>query len=342
MVNAVKWGVIACGGIAQRRTIPGMLAAKNAELVAVMDVNRSVAEAVKKSFGAKYSFNNIEQLLEVDEIDAVYIASPVFCHLEQVRVAAKAKKHILLEKPLGINLEEAMEIVRICKAEGVKLFVGFMMRFHTYHQKLAELVSEGRLGEITALRAQMSCWYPEMPDCWRQQKELSGGGALMDMGIHGVDLIRYITGLEVIRVDAMISNNTFNYGVEDCGGIMMKLSNGAICYVDAYFNVPDDASQSKLEIYGTKGCAVATGTLAQVEGGNLEVICSCDDNRYKAMQDRTETLPIEIEVEFGNMYTKEIESFGESILSGSEVLISGDDAIASQAVIEAAYMNSSE
>ena len=114
-MKKVKWGVIGCGGIAKRRTIPGMVLAPNAELVAVMDASPAAAEAVKEEFGAKYAFTSYEDLLALDEIDAVYIASPVFAHKEQAFAAAKAKKHILLEKPLGLTLEDSIEIIELCE-----------------------------------------------------------------------------------------------------------------------------------------------------------------------------------------------------------------------------------
>ena len=97
-MRKIKWGVIACGGIADRRTLPGMMLSETAELVAVMDVNPDFAEKCKEKYGAKYAFTKYEDLLAIDEIEAVYIASPVFCHKEQALAAAKAGKHILLEK----------------------------------------------------------------------------------------------------------------------------------------------------------------------------------------------------------------------------------------------------
>lgn len=130
----IKWGVIGCGGIADRRTMPGMMLADNAELVAVMDINKSFAENCKGKYNAKYAFDNIEELLSIDEIQAVYIASPVFCHKEQAMAAADAGKDILIEKPVGLTSKEAEEIAEYCDKKGVKLGVGFMMRFHAYHQ----------------------------------------------------------------------------------------------------------------------------------------------------------------------------------------------------------------
>ena len=336
----IKWGVIGCGGIADRRTLPGMMLADNAELIAVMDANRAAADACREKYNAKYAFDKMEDVLAIDEIEAVYIASPVFCHKEQAMAAADAGKHILIEKPVGLTAAEAEEIAAYCEAKGVKLGVGFMMRFHAYHQAMREIVQSGKIGEVVSARAQLTCWYPEMENCWRQDIKLSGGGAMMDMGVHCVDLIRYITGLEVSEAAGLCGNQVFNYSVEDAGGVIMRLSNGAVAYVDANFNIPDAAAKCKIEFYGTKGSIFAQGTISQVEGGEIEVLCTDDSLGYDANQDRNDVAPMEINVEFGNMYTKEIEAFGKAVAGEAEVAITANDAIASQKVIEAAYESS--
>lgn len=333
----IKWGVIGCGGIADRRTLPGMMLADNAELIAVMDAYMPAAEKCKEKYNAKYAFDKMEDVLAIDEIQAVYIASPVFCHKEQAMAAADAGKDILIEKPVGLTAAEAEEIAAYCESKGVKMGVGFMMRFHSYHQAMKEIVSSGKIGEIVSARAQLTCWYPEMENCWRQDMKLSGGGAMMDMGVHCVDLIRYITGLEVVEAAGLCGNQVFKYSVEDAGGVIMRLSNGAVAYVDANFNIPDAAAKCKIEFYGTKGSIFAQGTISQVEGGEIEVLCTGDALGYDANQDRNEVAPLEVKVEFGNMYTKEIESFGRAVAGEAEVAITAKDAIASQKVIEAAY-----
>ena len=333
----IKWGVIGCGGIADRRTLPGMMLAENAELVAVMDTNKAAAESCKEKYNAKYAFDNVEELLAIDEIQAVYIATPVFCHKEQAYAAAKAKKDILIEKPVGLTAAEAEEIAQFCKDEGVKLGVGFMMRFHTYHQKMKEVIKEGKLGEIVSARAQLTCWYPKMDNAWRQDMKLSGGGALMDMGVHCIDLIRSITGLEVKEVASFSGNQIFDYSVEDAGSIIMKLENGAIAYVDANFNIPDAAAKCKIEFYGTKGSIFAQGTISQVEGGEVEILCADDSLGYGADQNRDYVAPMELNLTLGNMYTKEIEAFGRAVAGEGEIPITAEDAIRSQKIVEAAY-----
>ncbi len=341
-MRKVKWGVIGCGGIADRRMIPGMLNADNVELVAVMDTNYEVAERVKEKHGAKYAFSTVDELLELSEIEAVYIATPVFCHLEQVKKAAKAKKHILLEKPLGLNSAEAERIKEICEKEDVLLGAGFMMRYSAYHQKLKELVSNGDLGEIVSARAQFTCWYPEAENCWRQEKKLSGGGALMDLGIHQIDIIHYITGLKAKEVTAFTGNQIFKYGVEDSGSILMRLSNGAMCYVESNFNVPDSASVSKLEIYGTKGSACLYNTLAQEDGGRLELVLADDKSSYDAMQKREANKAESPEVDFANMYTTEAENFSAAITDNKTDFANPEDAIYAQKVVDAAYKSFAE
>lgn len=333
----IKWGVIGCGGIAYRRTIPGMMLSENSELVAVMDTNFEVANKVKDEFGAKYAFATVEEVLALEEVDAVYIATPVFCHKEQAMKAAKAGKHILLEKPMGLSVAESKEIADFCKAQGVKLGVGLMMRFSAYHQKMKELIAAGTLGDIVSMRGQLTCWYPEIPNNWRQDKARSGGGALMDMGIHCIDLLQYISGTQAKTVSCFAGNQTFAYSAEDSAALLMQMDNGATAFVDANFNIPDNAAKCRLEFYGTKGSILAEGTISQVESGKIELITSDDTAGYNAQQNRDEDDAVDVNVVTGNMYEKEISSFANAILNNTEPEITAEDAILVQTVVEQAY-----
>ncbi|NJD04497.1 MAG: Gfo/Idh/MocA family oxidoreductase [Ruminiclostridium sp.] len=339
-MKKVKWGVIGAGGIADRRTIPGMMLAKNAELVAVMEVNMGLAEKIRSKYNAKRAYDSEAALLADPEVEAVYIASPVNCHKEQALKAAKAKKHLLMEKPLALTSGDALEIAEACRNEGILCAAGFMMRYHAYHQKMREIIKSGKLGQIVSCRGQLSCWYPDIEGAWRQKKALGGGGALMDMGIHCIDLIQYITGLKAVKVGALTATNTFKYEVDDSSSTILQLENGAFCYVDANFNIPDAAVKGRLEIYGTKGSLLAEGTISQVEGGKLDVMLSDDSAGYDAQQDRGEVKPCEVRVDFGNMYTKEIESFSESVLSGKALDVPAEEALQAQRIVEAAYESS--
>jgi len=337
----VKWGVIGAGGIADRRTIPGLLLAENAELVAVMDVCMEATKALADKYGIQKAYDCVDELLKNPEIDAVYIASPVIAHYEQAKKAAMAGKHILIEKPLALTIAEGEELINLCKKQKVLFATGLMMRFHAYHEKAKELVAEDVLGTVVSARAQLTCWYPDMPGAWRQSMAQSGGGSLMDMGVHCIDLLQYIIGDKVAAVSALIGTKVFEYEVEDSATVLMKFAGGAYATVDSNFNIPDNAAECRLEIYGTKGSILASGTISQVEGGDFRLLLS-QDSEYSAIQDRSSTGEAEVNVTFGNMYTKEIASFGESILKGTPLAVPATDALQVQKIVEAAYRASKE
>ncbi len=336
-MRKVRWGVIGAGGIADRRTLPGLMLAGNAELAAVMDVNMELAEKLREKYKAKKAYDHIDKLLEDEEVDAVYIATPVIYHKDQAIRAAKAGKHILIEKPVALTSGEGEEVLEVCGKEGVIAAVGLMMRYHAYHQKMKEIVQSGRLGSVVSCRAQLTCWYPDIHGSWRQSKSQSGGGALMDMGVHCIDLIQYITGAKAKKVAAITGTKTFGYEVEDSASLIFEMDNGANAYVDTNFNIPDAAAKCRLEIYGTRGSMLAEGTISQVEGGKLDVVLSDDGLAYDAKQERIDVNAVDIKVEFGNMYTREIESFSNSILNATRAEVSIEEALQVQRVVEAAY-----
>ena len=324
----INWGVIGCGGIAFRRTIPGLVLSENSNLVAVMDTNFDAAKTVQKEFDAKYAFDNVEDLLAVDEIDAVYIATPVFCHKDQVMKAAAAKKHILLEKPMGLTSADGEEMDAYCKARGVLLGVGFMMRFHAVHVEIKKLIDSGKIGTVVSAYAKFNCESPVSPIKWRQTKAFSAGGTMMDMGIHCIDLLTYLTGLKVTEVTGICGNQIFKYpDTEDAGTGIFKMDNGALFTVEANFNLSDELGGCRFEIYGTDGTIVAERTIGQLEVGEVKYILRSELERG------WQTLPYEA----GNMYTKETELFARAILDGTQAPVPALEAVTDQKVVEAVY-----
>lgn len=338
-MRKIKWGVIGAGGIADRRTLPGMMLAENAELVAVMEVNAELTEKLRAKYNAKRGYTSADELLADPEIEAVYIASPVVCHKEQAIKAAKAGKHILLEKPAALTIEDGEEILAAAKEAGVLIASGFMMRYHGYHQKVKEMIANGDIGQVVSARAQLTCWYPEIEGAWRQDKSKSGGGALMDMGVHCIDLIEYILGAKTVTTCGFNDTRTFSYNVDDSSNILIKLDNGVAAYVDSHFNIPDEAAFCRMEFYGTKGSILCEGTIGQVEGGEVKAVIS-DAGGYNAAQNRSTNGAFRVEAELGNMYQKEIESFGRSVIDGTPLTVPLEDAIHVQKVAFAAYESS--
>lgn len=337
-MKTIGWGVIGCGGIADRRTIPeGIIPSKNSRLVAVMDRDNSKARSIAEKYHAKYH-DKEESLLEDSEVDAVYIATPNYLHVQQAIRAAESGKEILCEKPLALTVKGCEDIVSACQKNGVKLQVGFMMRFHACHQEALRIVEQGLIGRPVMGRAQLTCWYPDIPGAWRQDPRLGGGGCLMDMGIHCIDLLRMLLG-EVEEVFAATDRLVFNYPVEDTSIVTLRFDNKAYGVVDNFFNIPDAAAQNRLEIYGTKGCILASGTVGQDSTGMLKVYTQEEEKGYDATQ-RREALGMrtrEISPTPINIYRAEIDHFARCIEEDLEPSNSGYEAIKNLKVVLASY-----
>jgi predicted dehydrogenase len=337
MKNVVKWGVIGSGGIARRITIPeGIVPAEHAKLVTVYDINPEANAAVAKEFNTNAA-NSIQEFL-ISDIDAVYIASPANLHLEQAIACAKAKKHILCEKPLGMTITEAEKMIEICKDEGVLLGVGLMMRFATQHQSALKLIQDGKLGKPVYGRAQLSCWYPPVEGAWRQDPETGGGGSLMDMGSHCIDLLEMFFG-KIRSVNCMINNNIHSYKSEDSAVVSFLFENGAIGTVDTYFCIPDNSSKNILELYGSRGSIIAKGTIGQGASGEMLAYLEHEDAGYIAEQVRSSGEGIIIAPAPANTYLAEIEEFSCAILEKREPANNFELGLRSQKVLAACYQS---
>lgn len=334
MSKKIKWAVIGSGGIARRRTIPeGIVAADNAELVAVFDVNQTVNSEVADEFSAK-AVDSLEALL-AEDVDAVYIATPAVLHCEQVLACAKAGKHVLCEKPLGMTTDEAEKMVAACKDAGVLFGVGLMMRFHSQHLAALKMVQDGKIGKPTYGRAQLSCWYPPM-DAWRQDPAKGGGGSLMDMGGHCIDLLEMCFG-KVKKVSCFINNTIHDYKSEDSATVMLFFENGALATVDSFFCIPDNSSKNVLELYGSQGSIIAKGTIGQGDKGEMVAYLEEAGKGYDAQQQRSESGTIEVCPEPMNMYLGEIVEFSQAIIDGREPSNSWQLGVQSQKVLDACY-----
>ena len=334
---SVKWGVIGAGGIAMRRTIPeGIMAAPNAELVAVMDADEGKARAVSEQFGGVPCFTSVEDLLGLPQVQAVYIATPNYVHLEQTQAAVAAGKHALVEKPVALDLTGALEVARAAEAKGLKLGSGFMMRYHGAHRKIKEMIERGDLGTPVMGRAQLSCWYPPIEGAWRQKPELGGGGAFVDMGTHCIDLLEMLMG-PAVEVSALVGNLVHPYDSEDSALVLARFRSGALGVVDSFFNMPDEASRNVLEVYGSLGSIRCQGTVGQTPSGEALVTLLERVGGYEARQERKIEADRPLEYERVNTYMAEIQEFSRAVEEDAEPPVSYRDGIHSMKVCQAVY-----
>ncbi|MBR7070989.1 MAG: Gfo/Idh/MocA family oxidoreductase [Clostridia bacterium] len=344
-MKKLRFGVIGAGGIADRRTIPGLLQAKNAELAAVMGPNLARTEKIREKYGAKRAYDQEEALLQDPEVDAVYIATPVAEHARQAKLAADYGKHILMEKPLAMTAAEAEETVRYCTEKKVQIAAGLMMRFGTQVQNMKKAIAEGKIGTVVSGYAQFSVWLPFEEGNWRQIKAKAGGGAMMDLSVHTLDLMEYISGMRVTQVASMNEKIAFpeeKYDVEDSSTMLLRMENGAQCVLQSNFNIPDEVARWRVEFFGTKGRLMGDTVIGQMDTGTVNAVFLEKNNGYSADQTHHDEKGISLSGEFGNLYTREIESFADSVLNGKPLVVPASDVVHLQKIMEYAYRSSAE
>lgn len=331
----MKWCVIGAGGIADRRTIPALLKDSENELVAVMDRREETAKAIGEKYGVKW-FTNEDEMLQKVDCDAVYIGTPVACHLAQATTVLRHGKHLFMEKPVALNAKESKEILDAFEKAGKQITIGYMMKHHNLHEKAKEIIKGGGIGQVNTVRAQFTCWYPEIEGAWRQKKSLGGGGAIMDLGVHCIELIEFLLDEEITDVKSFYSTHTFSYEVEDGGVIIFKTKSGTLGHIDVNFNVPDKASESKLELYGSKGYILCKGTLGQEEVGEMAHLFAPQGD-YSAAQNRTTEKPTQYQGEKNDLYLKQIRAFCKTVQSGTPDYFYAKRAVHVQELVDLIY-----
>jgi predicted dehydrogenase len=199
-----------------------------------------------------------------------------------------------------------------------------------------QLIREGCLGQPVLARAQLSCWYPPMEGAWRQDPAQGGGGSLMDMGGHCLDLLEMFFG--PVRTVSCFTNRTVHrYLSEDSAVATVQFANGALGMVDTFFCMPDEASQNRLELYGSLGSILAKGTIGQGTGGEMTAYLKEGSGAYDAQQTRDAGGGFGIAPDPINPYRAEIEEFGRAVREHRLPVHNAALGLQSQRVLAACY-----
>jgi 1,5-anhydro-D-fructose reductase (1,5-anhydro-D-mannitol-forming) len=248
-VRNIGWGIIGLGRIASGQIAPAIARSTSSELISVVSRDQAKAEAFAKEHGARRGTSDYHQMLADPEVDAVYIATPNAQHADQVVAAAAAGKHVLCDKPLATSVAEARRAVDACDASGVKLGITFQTRFHDGVAQARQLLADGAIGRPVVAQVQISAGR-NLPVSWRLDPALAGLGTINNLGVHGLDVLRYILGDEVAEVTALTDNEP-GYQVDTTALILLRFAGGALGYVNANQSVSNP--QDDIVIYGTKG-----------------------------------------------------------------------------------------
>ncbi len=267
-MNTVRWGLLGCGDIAQKRVAPALRDLPNVEFVAVNRARAELAEAFAKQFGARRWYADWRALLADPEIEAVYIATPVHLHAEQTIAAAEAGKHVLCEKPMALNVAECDRMIAACAANGVKLSIAYYRHFYPVLSRVKELLAAGTIGQPILAQINAFEWNAMQPDdarYWFFTKEQSGGGPMMDFGCHRIEVLTNVFGA-IVDVQGFADNLHFDREVEDTSAAFFKFASG----VRATLTVTHAAfeSQDTFDIFGSQGSL----HIAKLNQGDLRIV----------------------------------------------------------------------
>jgi predicted dehydrogenase len=269
----LKIGVIGLGSISQHH-LKAYQQHEDAEIIALCDGNKSRLQEVGRMYGVPYHYETVAELLTNPEVDAVSICTWNHSHAEIAIAALEAGKHVLVEKPLAIHTEEALAVEEAVKRTGKILQVGFVRR-HSDHAKILKgMIDRGTLGEIYYSKATLLRRLGN-PGGWFSKKELSGGGPLIDLGVHMIDICWYLMGKPE---PVLVSGNTYSRvgnrhevkhlsfykaadydsslnNVEDMANTLIRFDNGASLFVDVSFTMHVKQNELSVQLFGDQGGA---------------------------------------------------------------------------------------
>src|SRR5690625_2297068 len=323
-MTKVRWGVLSTAGIAQTALIPAFNRSSNAVVTAIASSSGSEkAKAVAHEHNIDQAYDSYEKLLVDPDIDAVYIPLPNHLHKQWVIEAANHGKHILCEKPAGLNAAEVIEMKSVCEQNKVLFMEAYMYQFHPQHDRVKEIIAAGEIGEVLYVQGGFTFFMPEEDRSQNiRMSHEKGGGSIYDIGCYPIHAIRQIIGMEPTSVttEAIVDPT---YEVDTDVVAHLTFPSGIRAAIDSSFNL---AMRHEYRVFGTEGSInVPRAFRPDIHGGEGLVIVENSRNY------RIETIN-------GDIYRLQVEHFSEAVLNRhSECKQTFEDTIKNMKVIDACY-----
>ena len=330
----IGFAVVGLGRLALEQILPAFVTCHHARVVALVsgspDKARVVAEQYGVSQDAVYGYDDMHRLAENPEVQAVYIVTPNGMHLEHVRAAAAAGKHVLCEKPMANTSEEGRLMIEACDAANVKLMVAYRCQYEVFNKEARRLVQSGELGKARIIEATNS--QAQGPgEQWRLKAALAGGGALPDIGLYCLNGVRYILGEDPVEVFAQVVNpeGDERYDeVEETISFMLRFPSGAIANCAASYG----AHESKdMRIRLEEGWIDLENAFAY-KGQRMRIARRKDS--YEVVEEQR--------LEFKDQFMLEIDHFAECVRKGETPQTPGETGLRDQQLMEAIYRSARE
>lgn len=328
----MRFGIVGCANIATGAVIPGILASEKGMVAAVASRGIAKAEETAARFHIPQAYGSYEELLADPDIDAVYIPLPNHLHREWTIRAAEAGKHVLCEKPLALNAEEAQEMVDACARNGVHLAEAFMYRHHPRYARIAEIIASGEIGELRLIRGGFTFCSPTNDGNVRFKREL-GGGSLYDVGCYPISAARLLFGREP---EAVTVHGFFSPGhdhVDMMAAGLLEFEGGAASTIDCgmWANF-----RNVLEILGTQGRIEIPSAFTSGDSQNpgpsaaFTVITDAAGARQEAVGEGL------------NAYSLQADAFVDAVRGTKPARFPAQDAVSNMRVLDACLRSARE
>ncbi|MFH1104512.1 MAG: Gfo/Idh/MocA family oxidoreductase [Actinomycetota bacterium] len=321
-MRRLRWGIVSTADIGMTRVIPAIQRAEGCEVVAIASRSLERAAAAATRFAIPAAYGSYQQLLERDEVEAVYIPLPNDAHAPWTIRAAQAGKHVLCEKPLALTVAQAEEMGAACRQAGVKLAEAFMYRHHPSWVETVRLVRTGAIGELQAVQSFFG-FYNDDPDDIRNSPE-AGGGALMDVGCYCVDLSRMLFDAEPTGVTATVRRDP-DMGIDVMTSALLEFPGGGQASFACGIRVEPD---QRVHLLGTKGRIEIEIPFNIPPDRETRIFVTSGGDPPVAPATRT--------IGFGpvDQYSLQATAFARAVLDDAEVTLPVENAVANLRVIE--------
>lgn len=317
----LRWGLVGCGDISEKRVAPALRAAPGSALVAVARAQADKAADFASRHGASRSYADWRALVRDGELDAVYVATPVRLHAEQAVAAAEAGKHVLCEKPMALDPASCERMIAAARAHGVRLGVAYYRHHYPLVRRLRELLDKGELGTPVLAEAQAFEPFdppPGHPRAWLLRRSESGGGPMADFGCHRVEVLLDLLG-PVESAQGVATRARFpGREVEDTCVAVLRFRSGATGVVTVSHALHE--RRDTVDVYGSRGSA----HVAALNTGVVRIVTGSGE--------REESHP-----PHANLHQPLVEDFVAAVREGREPTVTGDVGLEVARTIEAIY-----
>jgi len=305
--KSVRWGLIGCGDIAQKRVAPALVETQHSELVAVCRANTDFLDEFADKFNVLHRFADWNELVRCKDIDAVYVATPVNLHAEQTMTALESGKHVLCEKPMALNVADCDRMISAAKAHGGKLGIAYYRHFYPVVRRMKEVINSGEIGKPVIARVTAFEWFDPAPSnsrAWLLKPEISGGGPMFDFGCHRIQLLLHLFG-SARQVTGVTSTALFNRVVEDTAAATFEFEQGTIATLTVSHAVMEP--RDSFTVFGSEGSI------------NVEVL-----NEGNLIITTRDSLRSELHAPAQNIHQPLIEDFVQAVIDDRQPLVTGE------------------